>query len=125
MLITQASLDAVLKNNVCEIRFLRKRPVQGRPPFRRMVCTNANKLLLSIDGRLTLNYAPAKGAPKYNASQNNVIVAWDVLMQDYRTINCQNCNLIRTVPANEQFWDFFRKELLPMTPAQKQMLMDS
>jgi hypothetical protein len=46
-------------------------------------------------------------------------------MQDFRTINCQSCNLIKTVPANEEFWDFFRRELLPMTPAQKQMLMDS
>jgi len=125
MLITQPSLNAVLRNNVCEIRFLRRRPKPGRPPFRRMVATNSNTLLLGVDGRLTLNYSPPKGPPKYNFAQKNVIVAWDVLMQDFRTINCQSCNLIKTVPANEEFWDYFRKELLPMSPAQKMMYMDS
>jgi hypothetical protein len=96
----------------------------GRPPFRRMVCTNANALLLSVDGRLTLNYAPAKAMPRYNVNEKNVIVAWDVLMQDFRTISCENVNLIRSVPANQEFWDFFRKELLPMSTSQKMMYMD-
>jgi hypothetical protein len=97
----------------------------GRSLYRRMLCTNSNNLLLSIDGRLTLNYTPAKGPPKYNHGEKNVIVAWDVLMQDYRTINCQSVDLIRSVPANEEFWDFFRKELVIMTPGQKMMFMDS
>lgn len=125
MLITQPSLAAVLRSNVCEVKFLRRRPVAGKPPFRRMLCTNANQLLLSVDGRLTLNYAPAKGPPKYNHAMKNVIVAWDVLMQDYRTINCVGVDLIRSVPANEEFWKYFREELMLMTPAQKTMFMDS
>jgi hypothetical protein len=125
MLITQPSLNAILKNNVCEIKFLRKRPKQGRSPFRRMICTNSNTLLLGIDGRMTLNYDPPKAGPKYNHTEKNVIVAWDLLMQSFRTINCQSCNLIRTVAANEEFWNFFRQELLPMTPGQKLMFMDS
>lgn len=125
MLITQPSLNAVLRNNICELKFLRRRPKFGRSPFRRMIATNSNTLLLSVDGRLTLNFSPAKGPSKYNHAQKNVVVAWDVLMQDFRTINCQSCNLIRTVPANEEFWDFFRKELAIMTSAQKMMFMDS
>lgn len=124
MLISQPSLAAVLKSNVCEIKFLRRKVKPGRPPFRRMVCTNANSLLLSVDGRLTLNYAPPKTAPRYNVNEKNVIIAWDVLMQDFRTISCESVNLIRSVPANQEFWDFFRKELLPMTSAQKMMYMD-
>lgn len=124
MIISQPSLAAVLRSNVCEIKFLRRRPKLGRPPFRRMVCTNANTLLLSVDGRLTLNYTPAKSMPRYNVNEKNVIIAWDVLMQDFRTINCDNVNLIRSVPANNEFWDFFRKELLPMTSQQKMMYMD-
>jgi hypothetical protein len=125
MLITQSSLNAILRNNVCEIKFLRKRPKLGRSPFRRMLCTNSNTLLLGIDGRLTLNYEPARTGPKYNHAEKNVVVAWDILMQDFRTINCQSCNLIRTVPANMDFWDFFKKEILPMTAGQKTMFMDS
>ena len=125
MLISRSSLLAVLRTNVCELRFLRRRPKLGRSPFRRMLCTNANNLLLSIDGRMTLNYSPAKGAPKFNHADKNVIVAWDVLMQDFRTISCINVDLIRSVPSNEEFWDFFRKEILPMTASQKTMFMDS
>lgn len=125
MLISRSSLLAVLRTNVCELRFLRRRPKLGRSPYRRMLCTNSNNLLLSIDGRMTLNFNPAKGPPKFNHADKNVIVAWDVLMQDFRTINCINVDLIRSVPSNEEFWDFFRKELLPMTAAQKTMFMDS
>lgn len=125
MLITQPSLAAILKNNVCEIKFLRRKPKVGRSPFRRMICTNANSLLLSVDGRLTLNYAPPKSLPSFSVSQKNVVVAWDVLMQDFRAISCENCNLIKTVPANNEFWDYFKSTLLPMTPGQKTMFMDS
>jgi hypothetical protein len=90
-----------------------------------MLCTNSNSLLVGIDGRLTLNYAPPKTGPRYNHVEKNVIVAWDILMQDFRTINCQSCNLIRTVPANQEFWDYFKSALLPMTAGQKTMFMDS
>jgi hypothetical protein len=90
-----------------------------------MVCTNANQLLLSPDGRLTLNFSPAKGAPRFNQMEKNVVVAWDVLMQDYRAVNCESCDLIASVPANEQFWNYFREELLPMTAGQKTAFMNS
>jgi hypothetical protein len=125
MLISQTSLAAVLKSNVCEIKFLRRRPKLGKSPFRRMVCTNANQLLLDIDGRLTLNYAPPKKLPKFNLNEKNVVIAWDVLMQDFRAISCDNCELIKTVPANEEFWEYFKNELSVMSAGQKMMFMDS
>lgn len=125
MLITSASLRALLQNNVCEVRFLRKRPKAGTSPYRRMVCTNANPLLLSPDGRLTLNYRPPQGAPRFNQSEKNVVVAWDVLMQDFRAISCESCDLIATIPASEQFWEYFRQQLLPMTSGQKTAFMNS
>ena len=125
MLVSSASLRTLLQNNVCEVKFLRKRPKLGRSPYRRMVCTNANQLLLSPSGRLTLNYSPPKGAPRYDQAQSNTVIAWDVLMQDFRVVSCQSCDLIATVPANEQFWNYFREELLPMSAAQKMAFMDS
>lgn len=125
MKITQASLAAILKNNVCEIKFLRRSSKPGRSQFRRMICTNANSLLLGIDGRLTLNYKPPMGQPRYNVMQKDIVIAWDVLMQDFRSINCSSCDLIKTVPVNEEFWTFFNQTLLPMTPSQKTMFMDS
>lgn len=125
MQITSANLKALLQNNICEIKFLRRRPRPGAGPFRRMVCTNAPALLFSTDGRITLNYSPARGGPRFDQMQKNVVVAWDVLMQDYRAISCDSCDLIATIPANEQFWDYFRKELLPMTSGQKTAFMNS
>lgn len=125
MLISSANLKALLQNNVCEIRFLRKKPKLGFSPYRRMVCTNANQLLLSPDGRLTLNYKPPGGAPRFNQMQENVVIAWDVLMQDYRAISCQSCDLIASIPVNEEFWKYFRETLLPMTGGQKTAFMNS
>jgi hypothetical protein len=90
-----------------------------------MVCTNANQLLLSSDGRLTLNYRPPSGAPRFNQAERNVIVAWDVLMQDYRAISCESCDLIATIPATEEFWNYFRQQLLPMTASQKTAFMNA
>jgi len=90
-----------------------------------MICTNATALLQGIDGRMTLNYAPPAGLPKYNPLQENIVVAWDVLMQDFRAISCDSCDLIKTIPANEEFWKFFREELLTMNAGQKMMFMDS
>ncbi len=125
MLVSSANLKTLLQNNVCEIKFLRKRPKPGSGPFRRMVCTNANQLLLSPDGRLTLNYQPPKGAPKFNQIQENVIIAWDVLMQDYRAISCDSCDLIATIPASQEFWQYFKEKLLPMGAGQKMAFMNS
>ena len=125
MLISQNSLAAVLKTNVCEIKFLRRRPRPGKPPFRRMVCTNANQLLLNVDGRLTLNYAPPKALPRFNPNEKNIVIAWDVLMQDFRAISCDQCELIKTVPANEEFWEYFKNELSIMSASQKMMFMES
>jgi hypothetical protein len=90
-----------------------------------MVCTNANRLLLSPDGRITLNYSPPSGPPKFNQMQNNTVVVWDVLMQDYRAVNCQSCDLIATIPASDEFWNYFRETLLPMTVGQKTQFMNS
>ena len=125
MLVSSANLKALLQNNVCEIRFLRKRPKLGSSPFRRMVCTNANQLLLSPYGRMSLNFAPPQGAPRFNQAEKNVVIAWDVLMQDYRAVSCDSCDLITTVPANEAFWEYFRNELLPMSSGQKTAFMNS
>jgi len=125
MLISSANLKALLQNNVCEIKFLRKKPKLGFSPYRRMVCTNANKLLFSPDGRITLNYSPPAGPPRFNQMQKNTVVAWDVLMQDYRAIGCESCDLIATIPASEEFWNYFRETLLPMTAGQKTQFMNS
>ena len=95
-------LRSLLLNNVAEIKFFRKRLKPGAPPTRRMLCTNSLQLLNSVEGRLALNYKRAINMPKFNPTQKNVIITWDIFMQDYRCINMTACDLIQVIPANKQ-----------------------
>jgi len=125
MIVSILSLRPVLQNAACEIRFTRRRPVPGRSMFRRMLCTNSNTILNSIDGRITLNYRPSSRSPKYDPNQKNLIIAWDIFMQDYRCINCDNCDLITTIPAGEAFWKYFKENIMKLSLQQKMAFMDS
>ena len=125
MTVSITSLKPILQNAACEIRFIRRRPVPGRPMSRRMLCTNSNTILNSIDGRITLNFKPSTKGPRYDPNQKNLVIAWDILMQDYRAISCDNCDLIATIPAGEAFWTYFKNNLIKMSTQQKMMFMDS
>src|SRR6056300_1188472 len=124
MIIQRVALDSLLLKNVCEIRFVRRRPRAGDGPTRRMLCTKSYELLNSINGRTTLNYAPPRGPKKINEAAENVLVVWDILMQDYRTINMNSCDLIQQIPDNE-FWEYFNENIYPMSPEQKFNFMNS
>ena len=67
MIIQKAALDALLLDNVCEIRFARRIIKPGQAPTRRMLCTKSLSLLNSVNGRISLNYFPPKGPPKRSA----------------------------------------------------------
>lgn len=90
-----------------------------------MLCTNALQLLNSVEGRVTLNYkSPVKGL-RYNPDQKNIVIVWDLFMQDYRCVSTDSCDLITSIPANETFWKYFRNNLAKLTTAQKVSYMDS
>jgi len=90
-----------------------------------MLCTNAMGVLNSVDGRVTLNYRPASGGLKFSPDQKNLVVAWDIFMQDYRCINALSCDLITSIPAGETFWKYFRQNLIKLTAAQKLNYMNT
>lgn len=125
MIVALPSLKTVLQSNVCEIKFSRRRVVPGKPITRRMLCTNAQTVLNSVDGRVTLNYRPASRPPKYNPTAKNLVIAWDIFMQNYRCISCDRCDLITSIPANETFWKYFKNNLVQLTAAQKMAYMNS
>lgn len=118
MRVSLPSLQTLLRSNVAEIKFTRRLPKRGSPPTRRMLCTCCIALLNSSQGRITLNFRPAYGKLAYNPTQKNLIVVWDILMQDYRMINMSACDLFATIPQNG-FWSFFNKKLATMTTKQK------
>ena len=120
MLVSRGQLVNILKNNVCEIKFTRRVFKAGAPATRRMLCTNSFTLLNSENGRLTLNYRPTSKLPDYDPTIKNLIITWDIFMQNYRQINCANgVDLIRTIPADEEFWKYFTENLQTLTPQEK------
>ena len=125
MLIQKAALDNILLDNVCELRFPRRIIKPGLSSTRRMLCTKSLSLLNSVNGRISLNYFPPKGAPRSNLVTDNLTVAWDILMQDYRNINMNQCDLIQQIPANDDFWVYFNENIYPMSAGQKFNFMNS
>lgn len=97
-----------------------------------MLCTSAQNILNSLDGKLTLNYRATYPVPYrhdihhfYDLDKKNLVILWDIIMQDYRAINMSFCNLIARVPANQAFWDYFRDNIYHKSPAEKTMWMNS
>lgn len=125
MKVSLATLKNLLLTNVAEIKFLRRRPKTGAPPSRRMLCTNALPLLMSPEGRLALNYRRAINMPKFNPEAKNLIITWDIFMQDYRCINVAACDLINAIPANKTFWNFFNQRLALLSTEQKVKFMNT
>jgi len=125
MKVSLPTLKNLLLTNVAEIKFARRRLKFGASTTRRMLCTNSLALLNSTEGRLALNYRRAIQAPNFDPSAKNVIVTWDIFMQDYRCINMAACELIQAIPANQQFWKFFNDKLALLSAAQKINFMNS
>ncbi len=124
MKVSQTTLKNLLLSNVAEIKFFRRRPKSGSALTRRMICTNSLPLLNSVEGRLALNYKRAIYTPKYNPDQKNLIITWDIFMQNYRCINMQACDLIQVIPANQEFWKYFNQNLAKLSAAQKMNFMN-
>jgi len=90
-----------------------------------MLCTKSLSLLNSVNGKISLNYFPPKEPPHSYLAPDNLAVAWDILMQDYRNINMNQCDLISQIPANEEFWMYFNESIYPMSGDQKLNFMNS
>ncbi len=113
------TLKSILLNNVAEIKFFRRRHKAGYPSTRRMLCTNSLSLLNSAEGRITLNYRRAIKMPKFNPTEKNLIITWDIFMQNYRCVSMTACDLIQVIPANNQFWKYFNENLVMLSAIQK------
>lgn len=124
MKVALPTLKTLLLDNVLEIRYIRRSPKPGFPPTRRMLCTNKASVLLSEPGKKLLNYQqPLKQQPKYNPVTKNIVVAWDILVQDYRCITADDCEVLATIQDDEEFWKYFNEKLYPMTPGDKTKFM--
>jgi hypothetical protein len=123
MKLSLVNLTKLLQENVVELKFKRRRPKPGVPPTRRMLCTNSRIILESREARDALNYRPTNQNSKWNATTKNLIITWDILMQDYRCISVDNCEIIAVIPGDDTFWRYYNDKLHKMTPSQKDAFM--
>jgi hypothetical protein len=113
--------------NVVELRFKRRIEKAGFGDYRRMLCTNDRGLLMSQLGRNILNFEPATQPPKFNPAQKNLIITWDIFMQNYRCINCNDVEVvavINTSPNATEWWKYFNESIAPMPAGQKAAFMN-
>jgi hypothetical protein len=90
-----------------------------------MLCTKSYDLLNSTNGKIVLNYRPPRGNKTYSESKTGTLVVWDILMQDYRKFSASTAVIIKKIPANEEFWAYFKESVYPLTTEQKITYMDS
>lgn len=120
---TLTELRNQLSKNVCEVVFRRRRPVQGKPAYRRMLCTLNENILNSANGRLSLNYKPPVGGPKYSTADKNLLLVWDIFMQDWRMVSLDDCRVVNEI-KEEEFWKYFNEVLIPMSLEEKVQFMN-
>jgi hypothetical protein len=122
MRLGRTALWTLLQTNAAELRFRRRIPKSGFGNYRRMLCTNDKTLLLSAPGKNVLNYVVPTGSLKYDPASKNLVVAWDIFLQNYRMINCNDVEVIaviKTSPDSAEFWKYFYANLVNMSGRHK------
>ena len=122
MRVSLPNLKSKLQSNVCEIIFEKRRPKPGDSSSRRMLCTLDESLLNSVNGSTTLNYKPPSGPPKYNPESKNLLPVWDIMMQSWRMVNMDNCEIVNEI-SEDNFFEYFNEKIYPMTADEKRNYM--
>lgn len=133
--ISRDGLKGLLFNRVVELKFQRRHPTQDSKT-RRMFCIGAypnihtNEFLATIGAQSAFRFRYPKGSPPfppqpyYNPDRKNLVITWDIMMQNYRCITVNRCNIIKTWPVRNQeeidaFWGFFNEVVAPMSVQEK------
>ena len=126
-LVGRGELTNLLKDNVCEIVFVRRRPERApeRPTIRRMLCSNSMNVLNTDNGKISLNFHLPYSSRRIDEVKHNIVVVWDIMMQNYRNVSMDNCYLRQTVPGDDTFWKYYNDVIYKMSQKQKMNFMDS
>ena len=127
--IQRGELKNLLFSNACEIIFVRRRPERapGRPEVRRMLCTISPNLQKPIDPRriTAMNFRNPKTSRRLDEVKHNIVVVWDIILQDYRNVSMDTCYLRQTIPDDETFWKYYDDVLFKLDQDQKLNFIDS
>jgi hypothetical protein len=128
MRLGRTALWTLLQTNAAELRFHRRIRKAGFKDYRRMLCTTDRRLLQSTPGQRILHYVPPHGSLRYDPAAKNLVVTWDIFMQAWRMINCDDVEVIaviKTSPDPGDFWKYFYERLASMSATQKAQFMDT
>ena len=128
MRLGRTALWMLLQTNAAELRFRRRINKPGFGDYRRMLCTNDQRLLLSVPGKRVLNYVPGTNSLKYDPASKNLVVCWDIFLQNYRMVNCNDVDVIaviKTSPDPAPFWKYFYERLVDMSSTHKAKFMNT
>ena len=125
MILSRNELEQLCNNHLVELLFNR-RGILNPKPTRRMLCTRDQRLLKSALGVLTFNYTPPRSRLPYDPVQKGLVVAFDILLQDWRMVPANGVTFINAVPTfpQDKFWEYFDKKLRNMTKKQKKDFMN-
>ena len=124
MKVSNEGLKQLLKENLLEIRFVRRHQKAGQNVTRRILCTNSKALLDNIGGKVALRFDPPTGPPKYNPGQHNLVFAWDIMMSQYRAISMEAHDIVAIMPLKtkedmDKFWVYFTQFLAKLKPQER------
>lgn len=125
MALSVGGLRKLCSSNVVELKFVRRNKLRI-PSTRRMLCTLDEILLNSTLGKEVLNFKPPRFSPPYNAASKGLVTVWDLIMQDWRSIPADACEVVTAISTKpvQTFWNYFDKVLSKMTASQKRAFMD-
>lgn len=140
MAVSRDALRRLALTNVVEIVFTR-RDKYRRPQVRRMLLTLDPLLLNSVLGKKILGFRKPKTSPAYNAASKNLLIVWDLIMRDWRSIPLETTRIIESsvIPTRSQkninndlankkaqqaFWEYYNQTILKWTDGQRQSFMD-
>jgi hypothetical protein len=123
---TVGGLTILCDRHLVELKFNRRTKFVA-PSTRRMLCTRDRVFLNSALSKQIFNFIPPSQPHPYNAASKGLVTVFDILMQDWRNIPAESCEVIMAVPTTDQqrFWEFFDKKLKNMTSLQKESFMQN
>jgi hypothetical protein len=126
--LSRSGLSALLHKNAAELRFIRRVPKEFWSNRRRMLCTNDMTLLRSIPGTKVLNFQLPLGIGlPYDPNQHNLLITWDIFMQNWRAIPCESVDVIAVIKTQppQEFWKYFMQQVVPLTATRKGQFMNT
>jgi len=124
MAIQRSLLHNILKNNVVEMKWVRRQKKTGYAETRRALATNSRLVLNSEFGYKVLHFRIPTMPNIIDQEAHNLVTYWDIFRQKYRNSACETLHLITIIPVSNaqevnKFWVYFRDNIKDMTPQQK------